>query len=67
MRDIHQYTAKHLGDLPCPICKTPRHFGLQTLRNHLENFHRRYDFMELVELSKEMCGIREATNGNSSA
>ncbi len=50
---------KHLANLPCPICARPVYFNDRTLRNHLERFHRRVDIENLIEVSKEMCGILE--------
>ncbi len=57
--DYRKQLQKHLTNLPCPICERPVYFNDKTLRSHLENFHRRNDFMELIELSKKLCGIIE--------
>ncbi len=59
--DYKEQLNKHMCDLPCPICKRPVYFKVDsTLRTHLSQFHRRVDLTELTHLSKVMCGIEEA-------
>ena len=58
--DYRKQLEKHLVNLPCPICARPIFFNDQTLRNHLEGFHRRVDIESLIRVSKEMSGIKES-------
>ncbi len=44
--------------LQCPICERPKFYTEDSfthgLRYHLEQFHKRNDFMELIELARNI-------------